>query len=470
MKLSNLRFGFATNSSSSHSVVFLPPGTARDDYDGDAFGWSFFTLATREAKMEYLAQQIRGAFSGPDWVKQAVAAEITGTKPSADGYVDHQSAWDLPRDWNGEGLDRDFLIALRDFLSREGVAILGGNDNDDSGHPLRQGRRSDALSLPTDSRMPLVCRRDGDWWVLFNRESGDKVVVSFGRAAAPRVRADAPELVDIKLTDFCPFGCPECYQGSTTAGAHADADLLRLIAMECENARVFEVALGGGEPTLHPAFVSILESFRRAGVVPNFTTRNLSWLRNDEERPRILAAAGAFAVSVSEVSDVDRLAAALDYHSIPHSRTVLHLTMGTMDEWQFSRVMEAARRRELSVTLLGFKRTGRGQSYQPKKYDGWLERVKELASKGQCPRFGIDTVLAAESVEALKASGIPEWLYYVKEGQFSMYIDAVARKCAASSFTDVTHDLPGHVSPYRKDAYGVDLAKAWDDIAPMVVA
>ena len=56
MKIHNLRLGFACNSSSSHSLIFLPGCT--DNAEGQDFGWQCFTLASSEAKMGYLAQQL----------------------------------------------------------------------------------------------------------------------------------------------------------------------------------------------------------------------------------------------------------------------------------------------------------------------------------------------------------------------------------------------------------------------------
>ena len=58
MKIHNVRLGFATNSSSTHSVMFIPPGVklaageAADELD---FGWQDFTLRTADEKQQYLA-------------------------------------------------------------------------------------------------------------------------------------------------------------------------------------------------------------------------------------------------------------------------------------------------------------------------------------------------------------------------------------------------------------------------------
>ena len=63
MKIHNVRLGHATNSSSSHSIIFDPVSKATDDYDD--FGWSFFTLASKEAKEE-LKQFLRWLRKSPE--------------------------------------------------------------------------------------------------------------------------------------------------------------------------------------------------------------------------------------------------------------------------------------------------------------------------------------------------------------------------------------------------------------------
>ena len=61
MKIHNIRFEHACNSSSTHSIVLLRPdklGGVTDDisYYNEApeFGWDYFTAASEEAKKNYM--------------------------------------------------------------------------------------------------------------------------------------------------------------------------------------------------------------------------------------------------------------------------------------------------------------------------------------------------------------------------------------------------------------------------------
>lgn len=438
-KIHQVRLGLATNSSSSHSLVILPGAC---DQDAGEFGWNYFTAASQEAKGRYAAIQLRDTMRqiSTDEVAHAVAEKWTGFSVSEDAYgdyIDHQSLWTLPLDWTGRGVDREFFRELYDFLMREDVVILGGNDNDGFEHTLSEGR-SFRLGVEYEGRSAdLVCRKDRGYWILFNRATGTKIRMSFGedgREVTP-VKALAPELVDIKITDYCTYGCSFCYQDSTVKGVHADMKVLGRIATVLAELRVFEVALGGGEPTLHPKFLEILQAFRQRGVVPNFTTKNLAWLHNHPLRTQVLAAAGAFAYSVDTARDVEKLAVIRDTYGISPEQLNCQYVMGSSDLASFEAILTLAMERDMRLTLLGYKTNGRGSQFQPEDYSDWIPVLKEVYKRPKWGmRLGIDTALAAQYEEQIKDFGIPAWCYEVEEGKFSMYIDAVAQKAAKSSY------------------------------------
>lgn len=225
MRVLNVRYGLATNSSSTHSLVFLPPGvrTGSNDADGQTYGWDFFALTDRESKLAYLsqslAQQLRESMSAP--AAAAIARDWTGVEPEADGNVDHQSTLTFPMDWSGKPLDRDFFMAFRDFALRDDMVICGGNDNtDEKPDALEAGGRDTGMFglIPLESyKTPTVARRDGSYWTLFNRENGHKTRLTFEGTewTGMPARSTAPELVDVKITDNCPFSCDYCLDPRT---------------------------------------------------------------------------------------------------------------------------------------------------------------------------------------------------------------------------------------------------------------
>lgn len=85
------------------------------------------------------------------------------------------------------------------------------------------------------------------------------------------VPSPAPELIDVSITDKCSFGCYFCYQDSKARSKHGPPELVETLLKGLATVP-YQIAIGGGEPTGHPDFISILESAYKLGTVPNYTT------------------------------------------------------------------------------------------------------------------------------------------------------------------------------------------------------
>lgn len=133
--INNVRRGFATNSSSSHSMVHFKTPVASDDtwHGGNAeFGWDEFTLDTLGEKLMYaLVAYISGSGINNNWYTGASEKQVEQAmekfgdlfpefgpdafKEALSGYIDHQS---MPT-------PEEALEAARD----PHIIIVGGNDN-----------------------------------------------------------------------------------------------------------------------------------------------------------------------------------------------------------------------------------------------------------------------------------------------------------------------------------------------------
>ena len=442
MKIHNIRLGFANNSSSSHSIVFLKGGDIGEveSSDTSSFGWEPFTLISPERKRFYLNEIVKSSLRedlGPVYSKM-VADQLTGVVSDNDGYgIDHQSEWVLPHAWSGVGIDLEFFEDYKNHILQGNVAILGGNDNDGD-HPDNHLPDSPANRLYTEtSNKGMVARKDGKYWTIFSREGGAKIRLSFQDEATPH-KAEKPELVDLKITDHCPYGCAYCYQGSTMDGKHAPkANIFRILRM-LATWRVFEVAIGGGEPTLHPDFLDILTYANSLGVVPNFTTKNIAWLNGPRAR-EILSKIGSFAYSVESASDVAKLYEAMEPHTgseddSMYGKATVQFIIGleaTGDT--LASVVAEAKARKFPLTLLGFKNTHRGATFGEKKNDNWIKILRDVIDGTQ--RIAIDTVLADKYYDTLTTEyGVPKYCLTRKDGAFSAYIDAVENTMFPSSY------------------------------------
>ena len=101
------------------------------------------------------------------------------------------------------------------------------------------------------------------------------------RAAAPTTAAPprslaAPETIHFSVTGRCDQACAGCFYsarpGSDVEAADAPFPLFEKVVAEAGRARVFQMALGGGEPLLHPRIVEMVRLAREHGIVPNLTT------------------------------------------------------------------------------------------------------------------------------------------------------------------------------------------------------
>ncbi len=277
----------------------------------------------------------------------------------------------------------------------------------------------------------IAVRRDRNALVLFSRKDGTKLRFAFGKYE----KATWPELVDMKITDWCDVGCSFCYQASTLGGKHASMENIRFAIQELARVKVLESALGGGETTSHPQFVEILREFKTAGIIPNFTTKKPAAVRR--LWPEISDLIGGFAYSAESAGQV--LTAARLMRDIPADKVSLHYVMGLGGREHFREYLKAAAGVGYRVTLLGYKTNGRGKDVVPFPYEWWVDEVSALVASGMCPSLSIDTPLAGEWAGRMP---VDKALYHTEEGKFSMYIDAVALTYGASSFENKTNLLP----------------------------
>jgi hypothetical protein len=213
MRVHNVRVGLANNSSSTHSIVLMPPGKLpeiqTDEYWD--FGWQHFTAADRTSKENYLGYLIHGTLvdligeSNANIVTDALFASSRGTGGRfsealrLNGYgIDHQSRLILPANWDGRGANLEFFEDFRRYFLENPVVVLGGNDNDGDEHPLAGEGRGIDFGLPEDGQATpdLVARKDTvdgkAHWVLFNRRTGAKVRLTFDSYPAEKVSRNPP--------------------------------------------------------------------------------------------------------------------------------------------------------------------------------------------------------------------------------------------------------------------------------------
>lgn len=459
----NLRLGHACNSSSTHSIV--PLGallyTPTDNYEDGEFGWDDFVLVSPEAKMKYLAATFA------DHLDSQKITEITGITPSHSwrgddnpdfGYVDHQSVMGFPYDSPHFDL---FIKDLSDYLRRDDVVILGGNDNSTPGGTA--GHFPFLRDYGEIRIRPDQTQNGERYWTIMNNRSGDRVRFSFDQQplsghgdperdilgfepSPPPPYGNMPELVDVKVTDYCPFDCPWCYMSSNLKGQHSDWETASKWLDALVEQEVFEIALGGGEPTLWPHLNDFVEKAKENGINVNITTKNLKWLETNYNRAEDNGIS-AYAISINNEKDFAQLVKLhetlkFDVYAWSNKIVTIQCIPAFCSDELIQKIIDFAIDKNMRTTFLGVKRVGRATEEQREDNTQWLDIVIEKAQQTEKFNYflkrgiAIDTLMAQSVLPKLEELKVEPMWYETSEGGFSCYIDMVKGKLGTSSYVD----------------------------------
>ena len=446
-QIRNFRFGLATNSSSTHSIVHMPDNQVRTISEAPKFGWDFFTVSSKEEKKTYLLGQLLSNIPERDMYISIL--KMAGFEDSSkfleDLYVDHQSVINIPKTPSNHNpkINIDFFMEYMDYILENDFVILGGNDNDSAEHELAdQGdqKKNYFESFDGDD----IAYKNGNYWLVHNKKR--KLRIAFHDYL---LRPAAAELVDLKITDYCDIGCNFCYMDSTVKGQHASLDDLRKIrnAVTRYNS-VTEFALGGGEPTSHPEFSQILKMLYEDSNIVNFTTKSTTWFNNKVIVDTVKEYVSGVAYSVTAVADLSKFANLHYEHfkiEIDESNVVqmyIHLIPEILGNDLFREILDEIEQlnkkldeynyydNRIKVTLLGLKPIGRASEADKKI----IPEIVDILFKLQYTSVGVDTKFARDYQPFLEKYKVDPKKYRVEEGEFSMYIDGVKSLAYKSSY------------------------------------
>lgn len=452
--IKNIRFGVATNSSSTHSIIHNPElanASSNKEELGD-YGWNFFTSATPEAKKHYMLSQLM--YSVPYMYKEIMfnvldeIGQSAARSTIADMSVDHQSVMTFPKTAYGD-IHMGFFDSYTRYICDNDFLVLGGNDNTDSEHELAQyddGKDSYMYDFLSDD----VAYLNNNYWVVIN--SNRKLRIAFDDVEP---FATMPELVDLKITDFCDIGCDFCYQDSTTQGTHAPLqDVKRILSQTSPYGVVTEYAIGGGEPTQHPDFAEILHAIYTNINIANFTTKNKKWFKDADLVNTVGKTVTGIAYSIDNTKDLNEFFE-LHRHAFPMDSDYgtngrqeskkrapvfyVHLIPELMGQDAFRDLLadiesiNAKRvhlKPKINVTLLGFKPIGRSEGDEV----SLIPEIIDILQLTKNTPIGIDTKFAQDYKEFLELKEVDSTLYTTEEGEFSLYVDAVKDTAYKSSY------------------------------------
>lgn len=111
----------------------------------------------------------------------------------------------------------------------------------------------------------------------------------------------APESVHLSITGKCNLNCPLCYEiNGEVPKAEMDKEDIFTLIDDLARMKVFQLAIGGGEPFLREDIYEIIGYCRNNGIVPNITTNGT--LINDDVISKIKDYVGGISVSLNGYS------------------------------------------------------------------------------------------------------------------------------------------------------------------------
>lgn len=244
-----------------------------------------------------------------------------------------------------------------------------------------------------------------------------------------------PESIDMKICNKCEIGCSICHEQSVKDGKLGNLSSKLLDSLHPYT----ELAIGGGDPLLHPNLPEFLTFLKKKKVIANITVHWKSFIKNLETLHQWTdyGLIHGLGVSINEIVSEEVISELMKF---PFA--VVHTVIGVSD----MSVIEQFKNKNLNILLLGYKSCGRGLQYKAnhnkeitQNSNTLKENLKELLNHFRAVSFDN---LAIEQLE-LKKLIKPELysqFYMGDDGTFTMYIDLTENKYGVSS-TAERHDI-----------------------------
>ena len=454
--LKNFRKGLATNSSSTHSLIYKNDGELFEDlnvFELDYYDRCTRTIAaSRDAKIKYilacimydefLVETMSNIY--PEMKQYFPTIKKTMTNPDDDDYFLREDGFGVT--YRGELTFKNNTEAtvkyLCNVIDNPDIVIIGGSDEED----FVYDRVLNHTLCPDPDMISGDVQKNGNYYIGFAHRyisKSDKIKdegcgrIRFTTEKDVTPIPEYPELIDLKITNKCEHGCKFCFMNATTKGKHAD--IRYLITAINSLPKNTEFSIGGGNVLLYPKLDELLTYMKNHDFIVNVTVR-VEDLKKIAEKNKLnklfREKVDGLGVSVETIDDIDAL---LDFRDNVWKTTdkypkqkyiVAHIIPEYLGAVVTKQIIEKVDHTCLPVLFLGYKTNGRG-----KTQDHVVFTNDELRSIFNNRRsILIDTTFANRYLDWIKANYSYEHSITTIEGEYSMYIDGVTQNAYKSSY------------------------------------
>lgn len=481
-RIKNRRNSLATNSSSTHSVVYKNKDQVFEDlgiFDNNYYDRGTRTIAaTREAKIRYILANIfycdelveMMAERYPEMkehfplIKNHFDIYLNKEKRDELSKLNGDDYWESWQDieeykfgdhsrgdlYNSKKIHLSYKY-LCNIIDSPDIVIVGGSDECDFVYDTIEGCKE--ISHEYSYMKNIEDVKNGNYYVLYGEMFSRKEKMRLQVDSIPDLIPEYPELVDIKITNACEHNCPFCYMASTPNGKHAEEKDIYNIVKKFKNKTEF--AIGGGNVLLHPNFDKIVRYIHKQNHIANITIRYndvLTINSNENIKNAINKYVSGIGISVQKSGDVDvakdfinemlDLGKHISLHMIPEitgvdeSSSILD-KLSTINQKRHKKYdyISCIEQNNCRVLFLGLKQSGRAKLIKHNLLTATdLNTLQEKANY----TFNVDTsfVNTYKMWFNEQYHGGENYFLTKHEGEFSMFIDAVKMQGFTSSYKD----------------------------------
>lgn len=450
--LNYFRKGRATNSSSTHSIIYKNKGEIMKDlniFEENYYDRCMRTIAaTKSAKIKYVYACIY------DWDRMA---EVLSNKyPEMKQYFKlakmEANRSDGDNDWmpyigehcRGSIAPYDnFEVAyehLCNVIDNDDIIIVGGSDEEDFVYDILEGHDKVSTHFYTNDKMSFF--KNGNYYCCYSRY-GDKIRLCTTKDNMPI--PEMPELIDLLITKKCKHACPFCYNNSTKNGDHASVNDIRNIIAKIN--KPTEFSIGGGNVLEHPDLEGIFQAIKphlsdrwreNHKHIINVTINSkdvVDIINNDSYKNLFMKYVDGIGISIQTANDIEMWKQMISV--FPDKYITIHIIPEMIGVAESLSIINSAyyiyttekKGNYPNFLFLGFKESGRGCNV---KYNKLTDNELDALFNSRGVKH-VDTSFA-NRYKGYISENFENMTVTYNEGEYSMFIDAVDMKAYISSY------------------------------------